>query len=109
MSDAGFWVVRVLSGYEGPDGRLDPQHSRCFWFNDQGQLIKTYFGGFETRRSAFQDFGGLSVARSVGLYSNGGLAMKLTVKELSANPAVGPRAFEVKGHEWTRQFTDEVR
>jgi hypothetical protein len=99
----------VLSGYEGPDGRLDPQHSRCFWFNDQGQLIKTYFGGFETRRSAFQDFGGLSVARSVGLYSNGGLAMKLTVKELSANPAVGPRAFEVKGHEWTRQFTDEVR
>ncbi len=102
-------MVRVLSGYEGPDGKLDPQHSRGYWFNDQGQLIKTYFSGFETRRSDFEDFAGVSVARFIGLYSNGGLALKLTVTELSANPAVAPKLFEVKGHEWTRQFTDEVR
>ncbi len=105
----GSRTIRVLSGYEGPDGKLDPQHSRGYWFNYQGQLIKTYSNGFETRRSDFKEFGGLSVARSVGLYSNGGLALKLTVTELSANPAVGLKSFEVKGHEWTRQFTDEAR
>jgi len=108
-SDDGFRVVRVLSGYEGPDGKLDPQHSRGYWFNDQGQLIKTYSNGFETRRSDFQKFEGQSVARSVGLYSDSALALKLTVTELFANPTVGPKVFEVKGHEWTRQFTDEVR
>ena len=109
INEDGIGTVRVLSGYESPEGKLDPQHSRGYWFNEQGQLIKTYSGGFETRRSEFQTFEGLSIARSVGLYSNGGLALKLTVTELSANPAVGPKAFEVKGHEWTRQFTDEVR
>lgn len=109
VDENGAHAIRALSGYEGPDGKLDPQHSRAYWFNNQGELIKTYSNGFETRRSDFQQFSGLSVARSVGLYSNGGLALQLTVTELSANPSVGPRVFEVKGHEWTRQFTDEVR
>jgi hypothetical protein len=58
VDENGVHAVRVLSGYEGPDGKLDPQHSRGYWFNDQGQLIKTYSNGFETRRSDFQEFGG---------------------------------------------------
>lgn len=102
-------TVRVLSGYESPDGKLDPQHSRCYWFDSSGQLIKTYSNGLETRRTDFQDFAGVSVARAISVYSNGGLALKLTVTELSPNPTVSPKFFELKGHDWTRQFTDEVR
>jgi hypothetical protein len=109
VSENGSPTVRVLSGYESPEGKLDPQHSRAYWFTPAGQLVKTYSGGLETRRSDFQEFEGIQVARTVGLYSNGGLALKLTVTELSTSPPSAPKQFEVKGHEWTRQFTDEVR
>ena len=109
INENGSPLIRVLSGYESPDGKLDPQHSRAFWFASTAQLLKTYFGGLETRRSDFQGFAGMQVARAVALYSNGGLALKLTVTQLSANPPPAARQFEIKGHDWTRQFTDEVR
>ena len=109
VTENGGSETRVLSGYEGPDGKLDPQHSRAYWFTPAGQLTKTYSGGLETRRSDFQTFAGMPVARTVALYSNSGLALRLTVTDLSTNPALVPKQFEVKGHEWTRQFTDEVR
>jgi hypothetical protein len=108
-NDNGESSVRVLSGYESPEGKLDPQHARAYWFTSSGQLIETYSNGIETRRSNFQEFAGLSVARTVAIYSNGGVALKLAVTELSANPNISPKLFELKGHEWTRQFTDEVR
>ena len=105
----GIREVRVLTGYESPDGKLDPEHARGYWFDDSLKLMKTYSNGLETRRSKFESFAGIQVARSVNVYSNGGLALKLTVTELTANPSITPKLFDVKGHEWTRQFTDEVR
>jgi hypothetical protein len=49
-------TVRVLSGYESPEGKLDAEHARGYWFDGTGQLVKTYFNGIETRRSDFADF-----------------------------------------------------
>lgn len=109
VNEGGGRVVRVLSGYESPEGKLDAVQARGYWFDASGELIKTYLEGLETRRSDFQEFAGMQVARTVSVYSGGGVALKLTVKEMVATPPVVAKQFEVNGHEWVRQFTDQGR
>jgi hypothetical protein len=60
----GVGTIRVLAGYEGPNGSLDPEHSRGYWFDESGRLLKTYSAGLETQRSDFQSFGDVQVART---------------------------------------------
>ncbi len=105
----GFRTVRVLAGYESPEGRLDPEQARGYWFDDAGILIKTYFNGIETQRSEFEDFSGVKIAHRIDVLKDGNLGIRIHVNEVSPAGTIPPKAFEVKGHEWTRVFTAEVR
>ncbi len=102
-------TVRVLAGYESPEGKLDPEQVRGYWFDDTGLLVKTHFKGIETRRSEVQDFAGAKIARRVDVLKDGALAMRINVTQVSPAGATPAKTFEIHGHEWTRAFTDEVR
>ncbi len=102
-------TIRVLTGYEGPDGAFDPEHVRAYWFDESGKLLKTYYQGLETRSLDFEDFSGVSVARRVEVRHNGALGMLIRVTDLSPGGALPDNTFELQGHEWKRAFTDEVR
>jgi hypothetical protein len=101
--------VRVLAGYESPEGKLDPEHARGYWFDDSGLLMKTYFGGIETQRFECEDFAGVKIAHRIDVLKDGNLGMRIRVIEVSPAGSIPARTFEVKGHEWTRAFTAEVR
>jgi hypothetical protein len=64
-------TIRVLAGYGSPDGTLDTEQARGYWFDESGKLVKTYFRGIETRRVDFKDFGGVAIAYEIRvLYDN---------------------------------------
>ncbi len=105
----GARTVRVLAGYESPEGKLDPEQARGYWFDDTGMLVKTYLGGLETRRSEFEDFSGVKTARRIDVLRDEKLAMRIRVTEISPAGTMPAKTFEVPGHEWTRAFTAEVR
>jgi hypothetical protein len=105
----GLRAVRVLAGYESPEGQLDPEQARGYWFDDTGLLVKTYFDGIETQRLEFEDFAGVKTARRIDVLKDGKLAMRIRVTDVTPAGTVPTKTFEVKGHEWTRAFTAEVR
>jgi hypothetical protein len=102
-------AVRVLAGYESPEGKLDPEQARGYWFDDSGQLVKTFLNDIETRRSMFEDFHGVQVAHRIDVLHEGRLAMRINVTEITSPGNVSEEIFEVKGHSWQRAFTSEVR
>ncbi|HKW33667.1 MAG TPA: energy transducer TonB [Candidatus Acidoferrum sp.] len=102
-------TIRVLTGYESPEGELDAEHARGYWFDEGGKLIKTVFQGLETRRVDFQDFGGVQIARQIRVLKDGQLGMLINIDDVSHAGQVSPKTFELHGHEWKRAFTDEVR
>ena len=106
---SGVRAVRVLAGYESPEGKLDSEQARGYWFDDSGLLLKTFLGGAETERSDFEDFNGLKVARQIHLRKDGRLAMRIQVTEVAPAPSPSAKDFELKGHEWQRAFTAEER
>ena len=102
-------TVRVFRGPEGSNGELDPGKSQGYWFDDNGHLVKSYTAGCEIRPSAQEDYGGVQVARRVEVLKDGKVGMRVTVKEIGpADPAIA-KDFKLKGHEWQRAFTAEVR
>ena len=105
----GVKTVRVLTGYESPDGTLDSEHSRAYWFDETGKLVKTFFMGVETQRSEFEEFGDAEIAHQIKVFSSGARAMVINVTQVSPAGTVPADTFELRGHEWTRAFTDEVR
>ena len=105
----GTKTIRVLAGYESPEGQLDPEQSRGYWFDNSGRLLKTYFKGFETQRTQFEDFGGALVAHRINVLSRGGVAMAIQVMQVSPGQLDSKNNFEMRGHEQVRAFTDEVR
>lgn len=102
-------AIRVFRGPEGPNGELDPAQSNGYWFDPSGQLIKSYFKGLEIRPSDTETYGGVQVARQIDLVKDGKLAMRVTVKEVVPADAAAAKTFKLKGHEWRRAFTAEVR
>lgn len=106
---SGVRTIRVLTGYEGPDGTFDQEQVRGFWFDDKGLLLKTYIGGIETQRSQFEDYAGTMVARRIDLLKDGKLGMQLRVTDVSPAGTVSAKSLEVPGHKWVRAFTAEVR
>lgn len=107
---AGVKTVRVLSGYESPEGKLDPEHARAFWFDTNGNLIKTYFFGLETGRSDSEDYQSVHVARRIDVFHDSAPVMHIRVTEITpADDSLPKNAFELKGHEISRQFTSEAR
>jgi hypothetical protein len=101
-------VVRISTGHEDANGKLDAQ-ARGYWFDNSGLLVKAYFNGLEVRRTDFQDFNGLKLARQVDVLKDGQLALKIRVTEVSSGTTVAAHSFKLKGHEWQRMFTDEAR
>jgi TonB family protein len=102
-------AIRVFRGPEGPNGELDPVQSQGYWFDQTGQLIKTYFKGFEILPSKVEPFNGIQVAKQIDMVKDGKLAMRINVKEVGpANPEA-MKDFKLKGHEWQRAFTAEER
>ena len=102
-------AIRVFRGPEGPNGELDPVRSQGYWFDQTGQLIKSYFKGFEILPSKVEPFNGIQVANQIDMVKDGKLAMRINVKEVGpANPEA-MKDFKLKGHEWQRAFTAEER
>ena len=105
----GVPTVRVLAGYESPEGTLDPEQARGYWFDASGLLLKSYAKGVEMQRSEFEDFQGVRIAHRIDLLKNGALGMRIRVTDVSPAGPAPAKEFEVRGHEWKRAFTDEVR
>jgi len=105
----GVRAVRVLAGYESPEGKLDPDQARGYWFDDTGLLLKTYLSGLETQRSEFENFAGVKVAHVIEAHKDGKLALRIHVTGISPAESLPAKTFEVKGHEWKRAFTAETR
>jgi hypothetical protein len=102
--------VRVLTGYEAPDGTLDPEQARGFWFDDKGELLKVFLKGLEIRRSDFQEFSGARIARDIRVLQKGQVAIAIKVDSLAPlTPIPSDDLFTLRGHEWKRAFTAEVR
>lgn len=106
---SGVRAVRVLAGYESPEGKLDPEQARGYWFDDSGLLLQTFLSGVETQWSDFKDFEGFKVSRQVHVRKDGNLAMTIEVTDVSPPNATSADTFELKGHEWQRAFTAEER
>lgn len=105
----GVTTIRVASGRESPDGTPNPKEFNGFWFDETGQLIKSYGNGLETRRMDFADFNGVKVARRVEVMMGGKVGMRIDVKELGVAGKVDGHIFSMKGNGWLRQYTFEVR
>jgi hypothetical protein len=104
----GTKTVRVLAGYESPEGTLD-QKARGYWFDENGKLLKTYFNGVETRRSEFEDFRGIQISHEIQVLRDGKVAMLIHVPQIAPAETILPGTFQLPGHEWARAFTSEAR
>jgi hypothetical protein len=105
----GVTLTRVASGRENPDGTPDPKQFNGFWFDSTGQLVKTYGNGLETRQEDFVDYNGVKVARRVEILIEGKVGMRIDVTALGPAGKVDGSMFAMKGHDWERQYTFEVR
>jgi hypothetical protein len=72
-------------------------------------LIKTFFAGLETRRSQLEEFGGVNIAYQIVVLHNGAPGIEIHVTGVSPVVNVPDGTFDLRGHEWKRAFTDEVR
>ena len=101
-------LIRVATGHESADGKLDAQ-SRGLWFNSDRVLIRAHFRGLDTIQSQFQDFRGVQVPHLIGVLSSGQLAIRIRVASIEATLPAASNSFTLSGHNWKRQFTDEAR
>lgn len=105
----GVKTIRVLSGYESPEGDLDPEQARGYWFDENGRLVKAYFEGMDVRMEEFKEVNGVPIAARIRLLYKGGVAMVIHIKGVSDAGTLQEDMFELRGHEWQRSFTSEVR
>ena len=105
----GSKTIRVFRGPEGPNGELDPGKSEGFWFDDAGHMIKTYVAGFEVLLSKQADYETVKVARQIDVLKDGQVGMRIVVNEVAPTDPAAAKDFKLKGHEWQRAFTAEVR
>jgi hypothetical protein len=109
VSVDGVDMIRVARGHESPDGTPDPKQFEGYWFDSTGQLARTYLNALQTRRLNFADFNGMQVARRVEVVLAGKVGMRIDVTALEPAGTVDSRMFVMKGQEWQREFTSEVR
>jgi hypothetical protein len=105
----GTSTIRVFRGPEGPNGELDPVQSNGYWFDASGRLVKSYRQGLEINQSDVEAYGGIDVAREIEVVKDGKPVMRIVVKEIGPTDAGAAKGFKLKGHEWQRAFTSEVR
>jgi len=101
--------IRVAAGYESPSGDPDPEQFRGFWFDEQGDLVKTYLRGIETRRTNFVPFAAFRVANEIQVLQHDALVLLIHVNQISPAGELPDSVFELKGHDWVRAFTAEMR
>jgi hypothetical protein len=105
----GAATVRVWRGKEKADGTPDASDFEAYWFDPAGQLIKSYLNGLAIKREKFDDFNGVHVARHLEVVLAGKVGMKIDVTELQRAGAVDSKIFTMKGNDWSREYTSEVR
>lgn len=105
----GVKTIRVLSGYESPDGELDPEHARGYWFDENARLVKSFFSGLEVRPSGSIKFGNAELPQQIRVLRNGSLGLFIQINDISPAATPPEGTFRLPGHEWKRAFTSEVR
>jgi hypothetical protein len=91
------------------DGAPGMQKYESYWFDDSGQLVKTSLNALQTQPGQFEEFNGVRVARKIDVLLGAKVGMKIKVTQLGPANGVDKRIFTMKGHDWDRQFTSEVR
>jgi hypothetical protein len=102
-------AIRVTAGPEDANGQIDAHRARGYWFDTDGRLVNAVFSNLEMRRSDFQDYRGTQICHRILVYKDEKLGMEIRVLDVSPATKVTGDIFEVRGHKWTRAFTDEVR
>lgn len=105
----GVKTIRVSRGSEGLNGELEPGNSQGYWFDESGQLVKSYTAGLEILPLSMETYEGTQVARRIDALKDGKLGMRFLVKEIGPADPAASKSFKLKGHEWLRAFTSEVR
>lgn len=105
----GVPAVRVAAGPEDATGKMEEGNSRAFWFDADGRLLQAITSGVQIGRINFTSFDGSQVAQLIEVRVKNGLAMQLRVNSLQLGSGEPTDGFVIKGHEYTRAFTDEVR
>jgi hypothetical protein len=105
----GVAFTEVSTAAEGMEGSPDAKGSYAFWFDEAGQLVKSRGNGLETRRMDYADFNGVHVARRIEIVMGGKVGMRIDVKDLGPAGKVDGHMFSMKGREWQRAYTFEVR
>jgi hypothetical protein len=105
----GLKTIRVFRGPEGPNGELDPKTSQGYWFDESGQLVKSYTSNLEIRNSVAAPYADVQMPRQIDLFSGGKLGMRLLVKDIQPADTTQSKTLVLKGHEWQRAFTAETR
>jgi len=72
-------AIRVLAGYESPEGKLDPDQARGYWFDNSGHLLRIYRHGLQTTWSQFEEYSGLNIGRRIDLLRDGKLAARIEI------------------------------
>jgi hypothetical protein len=102
-------LVRVSQGRENADGTSDLQGYEGYWFNSAGQLVESRLNGLELRLSKFEDFNGVHLARQIDTTVAGKVGMRIDVTELQPAGTVDAGIFKIKGNNWLREDSSEVR
>jgi outer membrane lipoprotein-sorting protein len=105
----GLKTIRVFRGPEGSNGELEPGKSQGYWFDESGYLVKSYTAGYEIRPSAQEDYGGVQVPRRIDVLQDGKVGLRVIVNDIRPADPAATKSFKLKGHEWQRAFTAEVR
>ena len=105
----GAATVEVWRGRTNSDGMPDTKDFEGYWFDGEGRLVKTVLNSLQTRRTNFEDYNGVQVARQVEVLLGGKVGMRIEVTALGPAGHVDPHIFTIKRHEWMWQPGSEVR
>jgi len=105
----GAKTIRVSRGAVLANGDLDPTNSQAFWFDENGAVIKAHTNGLDLAPFGIEAYDGVGVARQINVMKEGKLAARITIKSIAPAATNSPKDFKLKGHEWRRAFTAEVR
>jgi hypothetical protein len=118
MTESDWWIrrdtvdgvkaIRVYRG-EGKNGEVTPATSQAYWFDDSGHLIKAYASGFEIRPSNSAAYNGVLIARQIDVLKDGKVGLRFSLKGIESPSPEAAKSLKLKGHEWQRAFTGEVR
>jgi hypothetical protein len=88
---------------------VEPGKSQGFWFDDAAHMVKCYTAGLEIRPSNQVSYENVQVARQIDVLKDGKVGMRITVKDIIPADSASAKDFKLRGHEWQRAFTAEVR